>query len=579
MTGDPILRSTSAEAAAAVLAAVVENIGMGIALVAPDGVPFQVNPALSRMLGYTQDELLGMPFTQYTHPDDVAADAALYGQLCAGGRDHYRLDKRCLRKDATVVWVSLTVSAVRGTGGELWFAVALVEDVTERRGQAEDLRWRALHDDLTGLPNRAVLTDRLQHLGRSRRAGEVGEVALFFLDLDDFKTVNDTLGHAVGDQVLREVAVRLRSATRAGDLVVRLGGDEFVVIGNRVSGDLEAVAYAERLLAALTPVVLIDGQPIVTRASIGVAMSSPGSHDLEVLLRNSDIAMLRAKAEGSGQLAVHADPAGARRPGGDAPPSLRAAIESGAVQPWYQPIVHLGSGRVVSAEALARWVRDDGTAVAPASFIALAERTGLIGPLDRLVMHTAADALTTGPLRELGGCAVNASPLQISSGLIVDEVRDVLAASGLPPQRLTVELTETAVLGDPVAARRHLEELKAMGVRIALDDFGTGYSSLSHLEELPIDVVKLDRSFVGRIGEGRRASRISSAVVGLARDLGMSVVAEGVETEQQQAALTGMGCVLVQGFLYGAAVPAAEFAARHLPSPQLPAPVVSSRPS
>lgn len=533
-------------------------------MVATDGVPFQVNPALARLVGYSEEELLTVPYTQYTHPEDIAADAALYQQIRDGDRDLYRLDKRYVRKDGRVIWVAMTVSAVRDDDGVLLFAVGLAEDITERRDLAEDLRRQARHDHLTGLPNRTVLTERLQQIGHSRRSGEVAEVAVFFLDLDDFKTVNDRLGHAAGDQVLRVVAERLRSATRAEDLVVRLGGDEFVVVGAGVAGELEAVGYAERLLGALTPQVLVDGRLVSTRASVGVAMSSVDDADAEVLLRNADIAMLRAKAAGSGQLVVHSASDVARRAATSGLPSLREAITTGAVRPWYQPIVALDSGEVVGTEALARWVLQDGRAVPPLSLVALAERTGLVRLLDRSVMHAAAVALTTGPLKDVGGCSVNVSPRQVTSGLVVAEVQDLLEATGLAAERLTVEVTETAVLGDPAAARRYLERLKAIGVRIALDDFGTGYSSLSHLADLPIDIVKLDRSFVRRLIDDRRACEISRAVIALGRALDMSIVAEGVETDQQRDALLELGCQYAQGFLFGPAVPAVDFAAAHL---------------
>lgn len=551
--------------AQAVLTAVVHNAGLGIALVAPDGVPFQINPALAELLGYSEQELLTVPYTRYTHPDDLAVDAALFDQVRAGTRDHYRLDKRYVRKDHVVVWVSLTVSAVRDDAGALLFVVGMAEDVTARRHHTDALQHQATHDGLTDLPNRTALTGRLQQLGRSQRAGDTSSVAVFFLDLDDFKMINDTHGHDVGDHVLKIVADRLRSATRDSDLLVRLGGDEFVVVATGLTGELEAVAYAERLLNALAPVVLVDGRPVSPRASVGVALSPGDDSDVEVLLRNADVAMLRAKADGAGQLALHTSVIGPRRVPTSALPDLRHALESGQVHPQFQPVVDLATGHVIGAEALARWTLPDGTTVAPSLFINFAERTGLIGPLDRLVMHETAAALTRGPLQTLAGCSVNASPLQITSGLIVDEVHEVLQQSGLDPGRLTVELTETAVLGDPGAARRHLQTLKTMGVRIALDDFGTGYSSLSHLAELPIDVVKLDRAFVSRIDHSPHAREISRAVIALAAALSMTVIAEGVETPAQNSVLLELGCQYAQGFLHGHPVPASQFAQLHLP--------------
>ena len=468
--------------------------------------------------------------------------------------------------------------AVPFPGAARWFIVAssavddrlllvAMTDITGRRAAEAQLAHQAAHDSLTGLPNRSVLVERLSRLGRSSRDGEAGQAGVFFLDLDDFKAVNDALGHAAGDAVLREVARRLTDAVRTEDLVVRLGGDEFVVVATRLTGELEALAYADRLLAALAPVVVVDGQPVSAQASIGIAMTSRGDGVSEALLRNADIAMLRAKAERTGHLVFNEVLDSARRSRADAVYDLRTGLREGQVRAWFQPVVDLASGRVVGAEALARWVRPSGTVLPPASFVPLAERTGLIGPLDRFILHEAA-AAAAGPLRRLDWVSVNASPLQVASGLVVDEVREVLAATGLAPDRLTIEVTETAVLGDPEAAGRHLQELKDMGIRLALDDFGTGYSSLSHLAELPMDCVKLDRSFVRRVSESHRAREISRAVIALGASLGMSVVAEGVETEAQRDALARLGDPWLQGHLYGAAVPAARFAALHLRQPQ-----------
>lgn len=463
--------------------------------------------------------------------------------------------------------------------GARWFIVATsalegglllvsMTDITARRAAEAQLAHQAGHDSLTGLPNRTILVERLRQLGRSSRTSEVREAAVFFLDLDDFKAVNDTLGHGAGDRVLQEVARRLAGAVRAEDMVARLGGDEFVVVATRLTGELEALAYADRLMAALAPVVVVDGHPVSAQASIGIALAASGDSSSEALLRDADIAMLKAKAERSGHMVFNEVLDSARRNRADAVQELRGAIDSGHVRPWFQPVVDLVSGRVVGAEALARWVRPDDTVISPASFVPLAERTGLIGPLDLAVMHEAAAALTSGPLAALPWVSVNASPLQVTSGLVVDEVREVLAATGLAPGRLKVEVTETAVLGDPDAARRHLQDLKAIGVRLALDDFGTGYSSLSHLAELPMDCVKLDRSFIRRLTDSRRSREISRAVIGLGASLEMSVIAEGVETEAQRNALGELGCPWVQGYLYGAAVPAARFPALHLGQPQ-----------
>jgi diguanylate cyclase (GGDEF)-like protein len=464
--------------------------------------------------------------------------------------------------------------AIQFPAGPRWFIVATrrlpeepavlvsMTDITRRRAAEAQLAHQATHDALTGLPNRSVLVERLRHVGAGSRAGDALGVAAYFLDLDDFKAVNDTLGHAAGDEVLREVARRLRDAVRHEDLVARLGGDEFVVVAGRLVGEIEALAYADRLLEALTGEIVVDGHPLIVGASIGIALAEPGDPVDEALLRNADIAMLKAKTDRSGHRLFDELLDSSRRQHHDAVQALRDAIESGAVGPWFQPVVALSTGEVVSAEALTRWVHPDGHVVPPAQFLPLALRTGLIGPLDFSVLRATARALTAGPLADVPGCALNTSPQQVTSGLVVNEVRDVLAATGLAASRLTIEVTETTVLSDPRAASAHLRALRDMGVHVALDDFGTGFSSLSHLVELPIDVVKVDRSFVGRLLTDARTREICRAVVGLGTALGVSVVAEGVETPEQRDALLDMGCPLAQGFLFGRAMPADEFPVR-----------------
>jgi len=465
--------------------------------------------------------------------------------------------------------------AIPFPGGRRWFIVASstvatsglhvvsLTEITERKKAEAALAHQATHDALTGLPNRGVVAERLRQVGRHQRGVDALETAVLFLDLDGFKAVNDTHGHGAGDAVLSEVARRLKTACRAGDLVARLGGDEFVVIASGLTGELEALAYADRLLSAIALPMNVQDHPLSITASIGVALSTPGDDASGAVLRNADIAMLKAKAQRSGHRIFDGVLDSARRKRADSTDALRQAITDGSVRPWFQPVVHLPSGSVVGAEALVRWVRADATVVPAVSFIPLAESTGLIGPLDRAVMQMTAEAMTEGPLRWLPRCSVNASSLQIASGLIVDEVAEVLSSTGLDPDRMIVEVTETAVLSDPDAAREHLRELVAMGVRIALDDFGTGYSSLSHLADFPIDVVKLDRSFTSKISQQGRPLEIARAVVGLGSALGLTVVAEGVENVEQHDLLLAMGCTFAQGYLYGAATAPEQFGAAY----------------
>ena len=469
--------------------------------------------------------------------------------------------------------------AIPFAGSSRWYIVAsqampggaaivvTLTDITDRRAAEQQLQHQAMHDVLTGLPNRALLGERLRQ--RAVRSGGAEQVSVFFLDLDDFKQVNDTLGHDAGDVVLVEVARRLKTCVREQDFVARLGGDEFVVVAEGLVGDVEALAYADRLAECVAVDIAVLGHVVSTSASIGVASTSEAStgHDMPEsetasLIRHADIAMLQAKASGRGQVGFDRALDSARRRRSDQVLALRHALQNRDLHAQFQPVVRLADSQVVAAEALARWTQSDGRTVAPAEFIPLAERNGMITPIDRAMMLAAAQALVSGAL---GGehlrCSVNSSPMQVPTGMLLGDVESALEATGLAPERLTVEVTETAVLGDPATALEQLKRVKAAGVGISLDDFGTGFSSLTHLTTFPIDVLKVDQSFVSRMLTDVRALEVVRAVVRLGRALDMDVVAEGIETEQQRDALRDMGCPLGQGWFYGAAVPACDFPA------------------
>lgn len=431
-------------------------------------------------------------------------------------------------------------------------------EITARRHAESALQHQARHDALTGLPNRSELADRLHQLSLDVQRGEVRAVALFFLDLDDFKLVNDDHGHDAGDVVLREVAARLARAVRATDLVCRLGGDEFVVVVPEVDGEIEALAYAERLTRALAgEIVLPSGRPMLVSASCGIAFSS--GTELRQLLTDADLAMLHAKATGRHEV-FDAALDSARRRDADETGRLRTAIERRDVVAWFQPVVRLDDAAVVAAEALARWPEAHALGRDIGQVIALAERTGLVAPLDRLVLHHSAGAVAAGGLGRGIGCSVNASTAQLTSGMLVSDVAAVLEQTGLDPSLLTIEVTEASILADPDGAARHLAGLSALGVRVALDDFGTGFSSLSHLLSLPLDVIKVDRLFVSAVPRDARAREVVRAVATLGRNLGVQVIAEGVETTEQAEVLCDLGCPLGQGYLFGRPAPLEDWA-------------------
>jgi diguanylate cyclase (GGDEF)-like protein len=431
----------------------------------------------------------------------------------------------------------------------------------EAEAIAEATSRQALHDPLTELPNRTLLADRLGlALDRAQRLGT--QLALLFLDLDGFKAVNDSLGHAAGDELLTVVAGRLRGCIRTADTAARLGGDEFAVLLEDVTCAEEAEAAAARILAAVTEPMTVGGRTLVVGTSVGIALGDGTREDVGALLRNADLAMYQAKAAGKGRSHIfepHLHAAALARL--EAEEQLRRALEAEEFVLHYQPIVHLDDGRPSRVEALVRW-RRDGALTGPAGFIPIAEETGLIVELGDWVLRRACTDVAALNLARPGddpiGVAVNVSPRQLGPDLPA-RVGAALADAGLPPSLLTIELTENALMGDEEGAPAHLLALKALGVRVSLDDFGTGYASLGRLRRLPVDQLKVDRSFVAELGSNDQP--LLPVLVYLARVLGVETVAEGVEDVGQLRYLRALGCDAVQGFLFGRPVPAVELPA------------------
>ena len=427
------------------------------------------------------------------------------------------------------------------------------------------MQHQAFHDSLTGLPNRALFLDRLNGtLTRARNA--VGhQLAVLFIDVDRFKVVNDSLGHAAGDDLLVQVGRRLRACIREVDTVARLGGDEFAILVDDPGGSEEIVVLAERVLEHLQPPFTLSAKEISVSAAVGVALGT--GHELAAdLLRNADLAMYRAKADGRGHFALyepvmHSDVI--RRL--DLEGELRRAVANRELVLHYQPLVDLGSGIVRGAEALVRWDHPTHGLVPPTDFIPLAEETGLISPIGEWVLREAAARAvawqqTLGPLQRFE-ISVNLSARQLQTGRLSEDVEAVLKATGLHPSTLNLELTETMLMEDSEKVVEILRDLKRLGVRLAIDDFGTGYSSLAYLQRFPLDTLKIDRSFVSRVGEGGDGAALATAIVSLARTLGLDTVAEGIEEEHQVGALAALGCSTGQGFLFSRPLPTEAFTA------------------
>jgi diguanylate cyclase (GGDEF)-like protein/PAS domain S-box-containing protein len=485
-------------------------------------------------------------------------------EIIRTGQPLVNVEEKETLPDGQIRWVSTTKLPLRDHDGNIVGTFGISRDITHRKSAEEQLQHRAFYDPLTDLPNRALFLDRLQHLfNRSRRAMGHAPFAVLYLDLDRFKSINDSLGHQAGDELLVGIGRRLQRCVRPGDTLARMGGDEFTVLLDDIGSEADATRVADRIHQELAAPLKVRDHEVFTSVSVGIALSSAGYDCPEDMLRDADTAMYRAKAGGRARYQVF---------GGDMhlvavsalqlETDLRHAIERREIVPHYQPIVDLDSGAVVGFEALARWRHPTRGLLPPDLFIPVAEETNLVGAIDEWMLaeacRQARDWQRKYPAFSKLGISVNVSGRQLVQGGVAAGVERVLAATGLDPTCLTLEITESALMQNLSAGAGVVQRLHAMSVGLHLDDFGTGYSSLAYLHSFPGHALKVDRSFVSRMDQAPHQPAIVKAIVSLAQNLGMDVIAEGIESRAQAEALRALHCRRGQGFLFSTALPARE---------------------
>jgi diguanylate cyclase (GGDEF)-like protein/PAS domain S-box-containing protein len=552
LTEDLLIKQSEAR-----FASLVRNANDVVTVVDPDSTIRYASPSSTRVLGVDPGRLEGTRFVELVHDEDRARMLSFITTI-GDAEDHASfLDFRLRHADGSWFFAEalrtnlLHDPNVKGI-------VLTTRDVSERKAFEEQLSRQAFHDSVTDLANRVLFRDRVEH-ALERQERDSRPIAVLFMDLDDFKTINDSLGHAAGDQVLREVGERLAGNLRAADTAARLGGDEFAVLLEDGGDGIQAADVAERVIASLEAPFQVEGKEVFVRGSIGIAVIDPAEHDeqpdVEAVLRNADVAMYMAKENGKNryqmfEAEMHAT--ALRRL--ELKADLQRALEHGEFVLHYQPVIELETGRVSGVEALLRWMHPERGIVPPLDFIPLAEETGLIVPIGEWVLREAcryaSDLHTRFPGQPAYHMAVNLSAKQLARPEIVDDVRGILAETGLDPACLTLEITESVMMADMELSIERLTGLKSLGVQLAIDDFGTGYSSLNYVRRFPVDILKVDKSFIDGVSEEGESSALTAAVIELAGILNLKPVAEGIERMDQLERLLELHCALGQGYYF-----------------------------
>jgi diguanylate cyclase (GGDEF)-like protein/PAS domain S-box-containing protein len=552
------------------LRAMFENADIGIAMTSLDMRYLRVNDKYCGIVGYGREELLRMRASEVNLEANVETMRGDRERMLKGELPGMTIEKQLVRADASLVWVSLATSLVRAADGSPRYFIAVIQDISDSKRAAEALKqseeqFRVLahYDILTALPNRALFYDRLtQALAQARR--NRWWLAVMFIDVDRFKHVNDTFGHAAGDQLLKQVSARLSECVRGDDTVGRLSGDEFAIVLSRLSAPVDAATVAKKIVDELNRPFQLEGAELFVTVSIGVTVFPTDTVDQDTLIRNADVAMYRAKDRGRNNYQFYTPEMNRRtREMLNMEGELRRALERDEFVLHYQPKVSLENGRVTGIEALLRWRHPERGLVPPADFIPLLEETGLVVQAGEWVLRAVCRQLAEWGARGMRRVpiAVNLSARQFLAPNLGESIKKILESNGVAPSLLEVEITESAIMSDTEEANRTLEYLETLGVKSAIDDFGTGYSSLGYLKRFPLGALKVDRSFVSDITTDPDDAHITQAVISMAHSLGLKVIAEGVETEAQLAFLLRYGCDEVQGYLFSRPLPADECAA------------------
>jgi diguanylate cyclase (GGDEF)-like protein/PAS domain S-box-containing protein len=532
----------------------VELAAIGICHVGHEGRIIHANQRLLEMLGYSKAELLSKTVREISHPDDRNLTDAFIGKLENKTIESFAVEKRYVRNDGEVVWVHIRTVMKWDKEGRALYHISIVENISERKAAEAKIEHMATHDDLTGLPNRALFNELLNQSIRSHQRLRGSRCAVLFVDLDRFKIINDSLGHHEGDTLLMTMAARIQDTVRKSDSIARIGGDEFVVLLNDVKDAANAETIARNLLAAVLAPIHLGNQECRVTASIGIAMFPDDGDDSSTLLRNADVAMYSAKQSGKNS---------AQRFSPDMAPMsvtrirlethLQYALERNELRIQYQPKVDGQTGRIMGVEALLRWWNAELGTVPPVQFIPIAEETGFIVPIGLWVIESACAQNVAWQKRGLPpiSVAVNLSPRQFSDPALLDNIREILKTTRMAPEYLELEITESLLVSNLEKAIETAAQIRELGVRLAIDDFGTGYSSLMQLKRFPFDTLKIDRSFIRDIERCKEDRAITEAIIAMGKTLGVSVVAEGIEHAEQKALLRQLDCEQMQGYFFG----------------------------